>query len=448
MRDTQADLSRISKKLFIKKPFYGMLFIGLNKVITKKLATAGIGKNGINAVLYINPDFWWSLDDEERISLVEHEVLHLANFHPLMRNHLPNHRMANIAHDCEINQYIHTRLPKGAIFPETIGLDSNEHAKKGSRFYYSHLRKLGEDKMREMLGGNPSEGEAFGENGQGGASDSGQTPGQPGGGTETDGTPGTDEQKASNDKGFRGMNQNERTQDSHSVWKEFDELSDGEKESVKRAIEQQIMSAYDSLDEKGRGTVPGHFRKFIEDLQRRKPIVDWRGFVKRFMGSSSEKFPKLSRRKPSKRFPGAMGIRRKRRRSILLVWDTSASVNNDELSRFLSITDNLHRAGVRITVVECDTQIRPEGIYKYKPGMTREDLVGGGGTTFDGPINYLNDNLNKFNCIIYLTDGEAPPPRSRPLKPILWVITEDGHSVSRMRNMGFEGGIVKMTKDD
>jgi predicted metal-dependent peptidase len=44
-------------------------------------------------------------------------------------------------------------------------------------------------------------------------------------------------------------------------------------------------------------------------------------------------------------------------------------------------------------------------------------------TSFDPPIQYFNEHKNKFSCMIYLTDGEAPAPVDPIQGKILWVLS-------------------------
>ena len=67
-------LSKISKDLLIKEPFYGFFLIMLNKIWRKDISTAGVSKNGINYQLAINEDFWMSLSDNHKVGLLKHEL--------------------------------------------------------------------------------------------------------------------------------------------------------------------------------------------------------------------------------------------------------------------------------------------------------------------------------------------------------------------------------------
>ena len=57
--DKQQSLSKISKELMLKEPYYGFFLIMLNKLWdARRVPTAGVSKNGINYQLAINPEFW------------------------------------------------------------------------------------------------------------------------------------------------------------------------------------------------------------------------------------------------------------------------------------------------------------------------------------------------------------------------------------------------------
>ena len=74
----EISLSTISEDPILKEPFYGFLFIMLNKVWRKDVPTAGVSKNGINYQLAINEEFWNSLSDDHKTGLLKHELLHIA----------------------------------------------------------------------------------------------------------------------------------------------------------------------------------------------------------------------------------------------------------------------------------------------------------------------------------------------------------------------------------
>jgi len=69
------DVARIIKQLLIKEPFYGLFLMGLQrKDGTSIIDTAAVGIEGINPVLYVNLNFWGTLDDKMKIAILKHEL--------------------------------------------------------------------------------------------------------------------------------------------------------------------------------------------------------------------------------------------------------------------------------------------------------------------------------------------------------------------------------------
>jgi hypothetical protein len=73
--DKVQSLSKASKDLMLKEPYYGFFLIMLNKLWdAKRVPTAGVSKNGINYQLAINPEFWEELNDDQRLGILKHEL--------------------------------------------------------------------------------------------------------------------------------------------------------------------------------------------------------------------------------------------------------------------------------------------------------------------------------------------------------------------------------------
>ena len=93
-------LSKVSKDLLLKEPYYGFFLLQLNKIWdSKRVPTAGVSKNGINYQLCINEEFWISLSEQHRIGLLKHELLHIAFGHLTIYFKFSDKKLANIAMD-------------------------------------------------------------------------------------------------------------------------------------------------------------------------------------------------------------------------------------------------------------------------------------------------------------------------------------------------------------
>lgn len=428
--NNQESLSRASKELMLKEPFYGLFLIMMNKVWREDLDTAGVSKQGINTQLAINPVFWENLSSEYRVGILKHELLHIAFQHLLLRDKYKDKKLFNIAADIEINQYIDRaylpggnypdkktyeedtkifldsikdRLAKGELTPkqarnETLKIpmralfledfqdkDGNPlEPKKGTDYYY---QKLKETMDQNGVSTCSALNQALG-NGQGGAGNGhpGQAPWE------------------------------------HITWDEFDNLSEADKKLIQKQIDYQLKEIANQV-QKSRGTVPGELKGYIDALNYEEPPkFDWRGYLRRFTGGSIKTYTKKTRRKLSRRFAGNPGLRIKQKKHILVGIDTSGSVSDDELREFFQEIHHMHKTGAEVTIVECDSAISHIGPYK-KPKDGQIEIHGRGGTSFQPIIDYYNENQRLYTCLIYLTDGEAPAPDPVARGRMLWVMS-------------------------
>jgi predicted metal-dependent peptidase len=93
-------LAKASKNLMLAEPYYGFFLIMLNKLWdSKRVPTAGVSKNGINYQLAINPEFWEGLNEDQRLGILKHELLHIAFGHLTTFFKFSDKRLANVAMD-------------------------------------------------------------------------------------------------------------------------------------------------------------------------------------------------------------------------------------------------------------------------------------------------------------------------------------------------------------
>jgi len=433
--DKAQTLSKTAKDLMLKEPYYGFFLIMLNKLWSKKIPTAGVSKNGINYQLIINDDFWENLTELERLGLLKHELLHIAFGHLTTVFKFSDRRLANIAMDMEINQYIDASwLPGGELssdefkqLKETItieleqakennatreeliviskklpsrGIMIDDYAelnldiKAGARYYYDKLKEAKDNKTQKGTSGS----EAF-DNlcDQMDSSDGDSLP-------------------------------------DHSTWDEFEDLSEAEQKLIEKQVQKLLSDAKEQTVKK-RGTVPGEIEGVIIIDEIKPPKFDWRGYIRRFTGVSTKVYTKKIRRKENKRFDANPGLKVKMKQHMLLAIDTSGSVSDNELKEFMSEMHHIYKCGIDITIIQCDTTIRSIEPYKGKHELS---VQGRGGTEFDPVLEYFNANLSKYTSLVYFTDGECDTD-VKPRGNILWVLSEESSM-----NESLPGKIIKL----
>jgi predicted metal-dependent peptidase len=358
--------------------------------------------------------------------------LHIAFGHLTTFFKFSDRRLANVAMDCEINQYIESswlpggeysaeeyktikeaveteiaearerdapieelleigkKLPGRGIFIEDYE-DMNLELKAGCRYYYDKLKEFKDEKDKNGTCGNEAMDELLDN------IDSGNIP-------------------------------------DHGTWEEFENLTEAEQKLIEKQLQKILSDAKDQTIKK-RGTVPGEIEGIIviEEIVAAK--FDWRGYIRRFTGVSTKVFTKKIRRKENRRFSDNPGLKIKMRQHMLLAIDTSGSVSDNELREFMGEMHHIFKCGVDITVVQCDTKIR--SILPYK-GKFEMSVSGRGGTEFNPVLEYFNENLKKYTSLVYFTDGECGTS-VKPKGNVLWVLSEQSSM-----NESLPGKVIKL----
>ena len=389
--DKQQSLSKISKELMLKEPYYGFFLIMLNKVWRKDLPTAGVSKNGINFQLAINEEFWTGLSEMHQMGLLKHELLHIAFGHLTSFKSFKNKRLANVAMDMEINQYIDEDwLPTGGINIDDYE-DLDLDRKAGCRYYYDKLNQFQDEKDKNGSCGNENMDKLLDQVANGEGPD-------------------------------------------HSTWEEFEDLSEAEQKLIEKQLQKVLSDAKEQTIKK-RGNVPGEIEGVIVIEEIVAPKFDWRGYIRRFTGVSTKVFTKKIRRKENRRFSDNPGLKIKMKQHMLLAIDTSGSVSNSELQEFMGEIHHIYKVGVDVTVIQCDTSIR--AIESYK-GKFELNVLGRGGTEFDPVLEYYNENQKRYTSLVYFTDGECYT-HVKPKGHVLWVLSERSNM-----NDSLPGKVIKL----
>jgi predicted metal-dependent peptidase len=143
-----------------KDPLLGDIIRGITiRLSSTVVPSAGIGidKQSLEPVMYVNPEYYDSLSNEERVAVYIHEIFHLLNNHIGFRSKLKSPDEAvivNIAKDLAINQFIEN-LPEGGVKLSTF------KTKEGADFppnkpwevYYKLLDVTKDNVNKEALDG-------------------------------------------------------------------------------------------------------------------------------------------------------------------------------------------------------------------------------------------------------------------------------------------------------
>ena len=374
-KNEKFDLNMHTFRLLQQEPFFASLSRRIHKAPSKHIPTAGVRINPQSAqfeMLY-NPDFMGSLTDKEKLGVLMHEFYHIIFEHVTTR--LPSEGMSmkwNVATDLAINSHIMDMLPEGGCIPSKVGTPFEKYPVGLSAEAYLKLIENDEQFKKD-------DGQGDGQGGQG------------------DGEP-------SEGQG-QGSSLSDHVLDDHSGWGDVDEETKAmAKERLKDAMEK---AAKDASSGQGWGTISADVRKQIMDAIT--PKIDWRKVLRYFIKTSQRSNKRSTVRRLNRRFPYIHAGRKVTRQAkIAISIDQSGSVSDEMLASFFAELNSLSSLA-EFTVVPFDTEVDESLVYTWKKGERKMwERVKCGGTCFDAPTRYVNNN--GFDGHIILTDMEAPKP--------------------------------------
>lgn len=374
-------LSKAKVKLMLKKDcaFFSTLILQspVYWVTADEVPTAAT--DGIN--LFFNPDFFMSLDNEEKIFLLLHEIMHNVYDHGI-RKGFRDHEIWNKAGDYVINDELIKRnfkMPKG-------GLHNVDYRDMSADAIYADLMQ----KQDEGKGTGPSN-----------PWPDLQDPGQEGDGDGNQGNGGN---------GIGGITKPTAAQ-----------VEEHNKDLLASATQISQMSG------DKQGTIPGELERHLEDLLN--PKLPWTKILAKFLFSINKN--DYSWRKPNRRFISqnivmpslhSEGIGR-----ISFAIDTSGSVSVSDFNRFMSEIAYVFKnfQPKEINVMQFDHVLQGNDQCCSVRDFMKLEFKGGGGTNIDPVLEVFKDD-QKSKALIILTDGYLHQDiRLDPKKPVIWCIYDN-----------------------
>lgn len=408
--ELETEFCKVSTDLvYYSNPLYASVLMQCARVYTYEVPTMAVAVTQ-QVLLLVNPDFFLGRAEmidpktkqkiqagckttQERLAVVEHEILHLIFYHLSRGQRHSDSKRSNIAADLVCNQYVRYKLPGDPMLVEKFGFPKE----KDIDWYYNELGKKQESEDEDQQQ-QPNAGNCRGSH-------------------EGWGEPEQNEQSEGESEG-----------DADSLLGKIGEsdcLSEGAKEAIvcdvlRKAAEKDGEEAISKLP----GNVASQVREMIKEKKSTQP---WNTLLRRFIGTHGSSQVKQSIKYCSKRFRDPHtgrkvrpGLRIKRSKKLLVGLDTSDSVYKEEFDLFAGEIRSIYRFNKDITVVQCDTEIHD--VFKYRGKM--EFIKGRGGTDM-APIYKMFIDGDYDLCIL-LTDGYIGDIGPKPRGGWLWVLTNDG----------------------
>lgn len=374
-------------------PYYGEILQNCLFSWSPSVGTAGVGLDKKGRVhLVVSPKFWDELSEPHRVGLLMHEMLHLAMDHNVgaKRDQGMVHKLANIAEDIAINQYIPSDLlPNGALLPSTYGFEAGLAFEE----YYLELLKLAEKNQQ------PEKQETMDNH------DVEIGDGEP---QDGDGESSPQDAKGQNGKPSEGGKPADAS-----------EGQDGDESGLSKEIQKSIVRDLVTKAARavGAGKVPMHVQSILPDFETKPAKVRWPNLLRKYMGRHLSNQVESTRNKPNRRLGfSAQGAKREHAPKAMFGFDESGSMSDDDLQNVASEARQILKAlSDKTDVVHFDTKIAHiEKLSKIKT-ITR---YAGGGTDFTPLVELANSK--GIDLLVILSDGDGPM-RVTPKMPIIWI---------------------------
>lgn len=372
-KERDSTLEKASIRVMMKEPFWGVFMIGIEKYFSDETRTLAVVSYNKRIAIEINREFWDSLEDYHQVSVLVHELHHIAFGHILMAKDFSNKRLFNIAADLEVNSYIHS-LPPGALSPRQFGFEDRQ----GTKTYYDKLNQLNRKRRQS-------------------------------------------EDKDKTNK--ENLLEEGKTLDDHSNWDSFSNLSTTERTILQTTIQEKLANTISHC--KGIGTkVPASIQEYVNNNKnKRTRTKSWKEILRNTVLSSLDSNLRSTRKRVSKRFEDSKGVRLKKKATLLVALDTSMSISNKNLEEFSNELHYLYNMNIKIDIIYFDTRLYDRFSYK---GEKKLSVKGRGGTSFDEPLQYFSEHLMEYNLFAMFTDGYANIPKLNfNPRNLLWILTSD-----------------------
>ena len=392
--------------LYDNQPFFGHLVQHLNLIETKKIPTAGVDERNN---LYYNPDFISDLTDEEGKGVMAHEVMHLA-LECFDRLGERDKNRWNIAQDVIINHILvqnGLEIPEEGIIPQNGTLELEQYGTlenvgdEYSESVYAWLKE-NEPDAESLIDSFDKIVQSSGESGEGGKSI--QIP--------------EDVDIEESD--------------------EYDKVGSGSEDDVDWDKEME-KAAHKHATE--RGEAPAGVEGMIDS--KRSDDVNWKNLIRTTI---SELNPySQTYRKPHKNSHSVghyiPSQKKKGSISVIAVVDTSGSVSDENLSKFIGEVINIINTyeQIDLTVIQHDAEVQDVETYNRPKSsdFTKFEIAGRGGTSHVPVFDAIEDEqlADHETIIVCLTDGYTNVPDSVPdAKDIIWVINNHNIGMERLKH--------------
>ncbi|MGB5520141.1 MAG: VWA-like domain-containing protein [Gammaproteobacteria bacterium] len=401
MPDVENKLAIARTRLILDKPFLGALVLRLPMVEGDPSWCETTYSDG--KTFYYNAGYIDALDKDQTQFALSHEALHCALSHFHRRGHRVKHRW-ELACDYAVNPL----LINDGLKPTPDAAHLREYEGMTAEEIYPCLEDNENDGERDLERKSDSQ-------------DDSQDNENEENRDMSDG--GSDKERQKNDAQDGSGNETEEPDGSGAKGApKPNPLSPQEQEDLSTQWQQRLAAAAQTALQNGK--LEGEMARMVDFLLQ--PKLPWRMLLASFMSMTARDDYSYSRPSTRRGDPAVYPSLRSHETNVVVVIDTSGSISADEIQEFISEIDSIKsQVRARITLLTCDSDLNHGCPWIFEPWdefAMDVEIRGGGGTNFKPAFNWVEDQDNNPDLLMYFTDAEGVFPEVEPMFPVLWLV--------------------------
>ena len=410
-QEIEAKLVTARMRLILDRPFLGALVLRLPLQAANPAWCATTGTDARK--LYYNPAYIAELRADELQFVLAHEALHCALGHFARRQHRVKHRW-DLACDYALNPIL---LEEGLSAPPGMLMLKEYRGMTAEEIYpciadNDHSETL--DQHLYDKEDNPSEG---GQDQYSNPLDQRQP-------QEQANKPQKAEQSQPSEAPASSSSEQNKPEFDPAAkgGKPPPPLSQQEAEELALQWQQRLAGAAQQAEQAGK--LSGVMKRLVQDLLH--PRLPWRNLLAHYMTGLARDDYSYIRPSTRRGNPAIFPSLKSQQINAVVALDVSGSISDTELQACLSEINVIKgQVWARITLLACDAEIVEGFPLPFEPWeeVTLPQALAGGGTTDFRPVfDWMNQQDQQPDILIYFTDAAGIFPKQAPNYSVLWLV--------------------------